>query len=192
MARTHSRTTEQKAEPTTGTPASTSAPASVPAQTAATASASAKSAAPAASPAAAPVSRICVEIEQLRDEAHRQLNAANRRARLWALVDVVVGFPAAVLAAVAGAVGLVSTHERVPAAILAFAAAAFVAGASVLRADRRRAANKRLRRAWADAEAEARVVLAQSAQLKQDALVQGLRAVFAKRDTAMGTHEGDH
>ncbi|MFI8930196.1 hypothetical protein ACIG3E_21235 [Streptomyces sp. NPDC053474] len=92
---------------------------------------------------------------RLRDEATLRVRRADRRALWWAVVDVVLGFPAALLAGVSGAAGLATADARVPAAFLALLSAGLAAGAGFLRSDTRCVANKRARRAWAAVQDEA-------------------------------------
>ncbi|MFG3137157.1 hypothetical protein ACGFZA_13205 [Streptomyces sp. NPDC048211] len=112
--------------------------------------------------------RLRADIERLRDEATRQRKLAHRRAEFWARTDIVLGFPAALFAATAGAAGLTSADVRVPAALAALASAGFAAGAGFLHSDTRRRANKRARHAWASVEAKAMVALGQQHVTHQD------------------------
>ncbi|MET7616076.1 hypothetical protein [Streptomyces sp. NPDC005408] len=129
--------------------------------------------------------RLRAEVERLRDEAMQQLNLADRRARIWVIVDIALGFPAALLAGASGAAALATADARVPAALLALVAAGFSAGAAFLRSDSRRIANKRARQAWASVEAEASLVLTQE-HLDREAL----RALFGTRQAALAAYEG--
>ncbi|WP_149184088.1 hypothetical protein [Streptomyces sp. TRM49041] len=126
------------------------------------------------------------EVERLRDEAARQKNLAHRRADFWAKVDIGLGFPAAMLAGVSGAAGLASADARVPAALVALAAAGLAAGAAFLRSDSRRRANKRARQAWAAVEARASVTLLQERVAPDD-----LGELFEGRQAALVAYEGD-
>ena len=137
------------------------------------------------------MARLRTEVERLRDEATRQVGRADRRAHLWAVVDVALGLPAALLAAVSGTAGLASSDARVPAAFLALIAAGFSAGVGFLRSDTRRVANKRSRQAWAAVEAEAILVLTHHVYLDREALAQALRSLFDRRGAAMAAYEGD-
>ncbi|MFJ9470818.1 hypothetical protein [Streptomyces caniferus] len=131
-------------------------------------------------------SRPRAEVERLRDEATRQKDLAHRRAEFWVKVDIALGFPAALLAGVSGAAGLASADARVPAALVALAAAGFAAGAGFLRSDSRRLGNKRARQAWAAVEAGARMKLAKDHVLPED-----LGAVLESRQAALAAYEGD-
>jgi len=133
------------------------------------------------------LARLHTEVEHLRDEALRKMNWADRRGTFWALLDVGLGFPAALLAGLAGATGLATT-ARVPAAVLALLSAGFSAGAGFLRSDARRIKNKRARLAWGAVEAEARLVLA--LDLDHDGCEAALRRLFDKRQDALTAYEG--
>ncbi|PBC80621.1 MULTISPECIES: hypothetical protein [unclassified Streptomyces] len=133
-----------------------------------------------------PLSRPRAEVERLCGEATRQKDLAHRRAEFWVKTDIALGFPAALLAGVSGAAGLASADARVPAALVALAAAGCAAGAGFLRSDSRRLANKRARQAWAFVEARARMKLAQDRVLPED-----LAEVLDSRQAALAAYEGE-
>ena len=132
------------------------------------------------------------EVVRVREQAARQVHRADRRAHAWVVVDIALGLPAALLAAVSGAAGLATADARVPAAILALISAGLSAGAGFLRSDHRRVANKRCRQAWATVEAEAFLVLIRAADMDRDTLDRALRSLFDKRQTAMAAYEHDN
>lgn len=138
-----------------------------------------------------PVAALRAEVEQLRVDAGRQARLADRRAYRWSVVDLVVGFPAALLAAVSGVTGLVAQDARVPAALFALVAAGFSAASGFLRSDKRRVANKRARRAWAAVQDEALLVMARMGRLDEEALRRELRALFVARGIALSAYEDD-
>ncbi|WP_432073675.1 hypothetical protein [Streptomyces wuyuanensis] len=131
-------------------------------------------------------SRLRAEIEGLREEATRQRDLAHRRAEFWARADIALGFPAALLAGVAGATGLATADARIPAALLALASAGFAAGAGFLRSATRCRANKRARRAWAAVEGRAAVKLAQSRTTPAD-----LAELLEHRLAALSAYDGE-
>ncbi|MEV0438340.1 hypothetical protein AB0I84_13295 [Streptomyces spectabilis] len=126
------------------------------------------------------------EAVRLRDEATLRVRLADRRALWWAVVDVVLGFPAALLAGISGAAGLATADARVPAAFLALFSAGLAAGAGFLRSDTRRVANKRARKAWAAVQDEAAIALAHD-RVDDDAM----RVLCEKRQAALSAYEGD-
>ncbi|MFF5922693.1 hypothetical protein ACFY8C_30870 [Streptomyces flavochromogenes] len=130
------------------------------------------------------------EVERVLAEAERRERAAHHRVRFWSVMDVALGFPAAVLAALSGAAGLSSPDARVPAALLALVAAGFAAGAGFLRSDVRRAENRRSRLAWAEVEAGARWLLVHEEQMRNEAGSEALRSLLACRTKAIATHAG--
>ncbi|MFF2126554.1 hypothetical protein ACFVW1_14330 [Streptomyces olivochromogenes] len=81
------------------------------------------------------------EVERVLVEAERRERSAHQRVRLWGVMDIALGFPAAVLAGISGAAGLASPDARVPAALLALVSAGSLGGAGFLRSDVRRAEN---------------------------------------------------
>lgn len=131
-------------------------------------------------------SRLRAEIEGLREEATRQRNLAHRRAEFWARTDIALGFPAALLAGVAGATGLATADARIPAALLALASAGFAAGAGFLRSATRCRANKRARHTWATVEGRAAVKLAQSRTTPAD-----LAELLDHRLAALSAYDGE-
>ncbi|WP_406113671.1 hypothetical protein [Streptomyces sp. NBC_01014] len=133
-----------------------------------------------------PTVRLLAEVERLRKEARQKTKLADRRASFWAVADISLGFPAALLAAVSGATGLTTPDARTPAALLALASAGLSAGAGFLRSDTRRIGHKRARKAWAALEGEATVALTQE-QPDQECL----RRLFEMRQAALTAYEGD-
>ncbi|MCZ1005671.1 hypothetical protein O1L68_01445 [Streptomyces lydicus] len=125
------------------------------------------------------------EVERLCDEATRQKDLAHRRAEFWARADIALGFPAALLAGVSGAAGLASADARVPAALVALAAAG---------ARRAPASSGATAGAWPTnapgrhglVEARARMRLAQHRVLPDD-----LAEVLESRQAALAAYEGD-
>ncbi|MGW1125122.1 hypothetical protein [Streptomyces sp. NPDC002526] len=134
----------------------------------------------------APAQRLRAEIARMRDEATRQRKLAHRRAEFWARTDIVLGFPAALLAGTAGAAGLASADVRVAAALAALASAGFAAGASFLRSDARRRANKRARHAWASVEARAMVAL-----VREHVSHENLDDLLECRQAALAAYDGE-
>ncbi len=139
-------------------------------------------------PPSAPT-RLRAEAERLLEEARRELRNADRRVGFWTVVDIGLGFPAAVLAGVSGAAGLASAEARVPAALLALVSAGLSAGSGFLRSDVRCAANRRSRRAWGDVEAKARLLLAQEPELDRGGAQEALRALFQARQAALASRD---
>ena len=77
------------------------------------------------------------EVEALIAEARIEARHAETWARFFRGVNVVLGLPAAILAAVSGATGLLSADGRIPAAFMALAVAAFSAVMTFLRPNER-------------------------------------------------------
>ncbi|WP_198533703.1 hypothetical protein [Streptomyces odonnellii] len=121
------------------------------------------------------------EVERIAAEAGIGARRAQRRGKLWNATHLLLGFPAAVLAAVSGAAGLASSDARVPAAILALLAAGFSAGATFLRAEARQLANLRRRYAWQDLEVRARLVLGREAYMTHEDLYNALSRLLELR-----------
>jgi len=84
----------------------------------------------------------------------------NRRgSRWWGRAYYLLGLPAAVLAAIAGATGLISTAGRVPAAIIALVAAGLSAAATFLNSEQNRKKDDELSAGWQSLADDARVSL---------------------------------
>ncbi|WP_242574181.1 hypothetical protein [Streptomyces sp. NP-1717] len=124
---------------------------------------------------------LTAEVEKIAAEAGVGARRAQRRGKFWNATHLMLGFPAAVLAAVSGAAGLTSPDARVPAAILALLAAGFSSGAAFLRAEARQLANLRRRYAWQEVEVRARLVLAREAYMTEEDLYQALSRLLEQR-----------
>ncbi|MGW1377092.1 hypothetical protein ACWD6P_22890 [Streptomyces sp. NPDC002446] len=124
---------------------------------------------------------LAAEVEKIATEARVGAQRAQRRGKLWNATHLVLGFPAAVLAAVSGAAGLASSDARVPAAVLALLAAGFSAGAAFLRAEARQLANLRRRYAWQEVEVRANLALAREAYMSEDDLYDALSQLLELR-----------
>jgi hypothetical protein len=124
---------------------------------------------------------LAAEVEKIAAEARIGARRAQRRGKLWNATHLILGFPAAVLAAVSGAAGLASSDARVPAAVLALLAAGFSAGAAFLRAEARQLANLRRRYAWQEVEVRASLALAREAYMSEDDLYNALSQLLELR-----------
>jgi hypothetical protein len=97
------------------------------------------------------------ELGRVIESAEHRARAVNRRAKFWQIVDVTLGWSAAVLAAVAGALGLGQIVGREGAAILALSAAGLVAGNQYLGSSLRYESNRRRRNAYEALACDARL-----------------------------------
>ncbi|HXL91964.1 MAG TPA: hypothetical protein VN969_23730 [Streptosporangiaceae bacterium] len=91
--------------------------------------------------------------------AEGDLNAfdARRSSRWWGRAYYLLGLPAAVLAAVAGATGLISAAGRVPAAIIALVAAGLTAAATFLNSGDNQKNRIVMSAAWSELADDARL-----------------------------------
>jgi len=128
------------------------------------------------------------EVEKIRDQAASVSAGADRKAMAWNRIDLLLGFPAAVLATAAGATGLASSGSRIIAALLALTSAALTAGRSFLRSDTRRLSHRRSRHAWLTLEGEARLLLTRTG-LTAEQMHSELSRLFAQRTDAMTAYE---
>jgi hypothetical protein len=97
------------------------------------------------------------ELGGLIESVERRARSLNRWARFWQIADVSLGWSAAVLAAVAGALGLGQIVGREGAALLALGAAALVAGNQYLGSGVRYERNRRRRNAYEALAGDARL-----------------------------------
>ena len=111
---------------------------------------------PSRPPSEEQVGRLRSELAELTSDAFERSSKCQFWALVWQMTDLVVGLSTAVLAAVAGATGLASAAGRIPAAIMALAAAALTAAARFLRSGERYERNWRRRIAWQHLGQEAR------------------------------------
>ena len=102
------------------------------------------------------------ELGLLIESAERSAIAVNRWAKLWQLADVGLGWSAAVLAAVAGALGLGQVVGRAGAAIMALSSAALIAGNQYLNSGVRFEQNRRRRIAYEALASDARLAEAKA------------------------------
>lgn len=103
---------------------------------------------PASPPADEPLGRLRNELAEFTTDAFTRSKKCRFWALLWQVIDLAVGLSTAILAAAAGAIGLASAGERIPAAIMALGAAALAAAARFLRSNERYEKNWRRRTAW--------------------------------------------
>jgi hypothetical protein len=91
--------------------------------------------------------------------AEADLNAFDKRraSQWWGRAYYLLGLPAAVLAAVAGATGLISAAGRVAAAVIALVAAGLTAAATFLKSDKNQESNIVMSAAWSHLADDARL-----------------------------------
>jgi hypothetical protein len=89
-----------------------------------------------------------IELESIARRAVGEAVAARRRARAWGSLYFMVGLPAAILAAVAGATALASTTGRVAAGIIALISAGLTAAATFLDSATRQTTHENLAAGW--------------------------------------------
>jgi hypothetical protein len=91
--------------------------------------------------------------------AEGDLNAfdTRRTSHWWGRAYYLLGLPAAVLAAVAGATGLISAAGRIPAAVIALVAAGLTAAATFLNSDENQKSNIVMSAAWSQLADDARL-----------------------------------
>jgi len=123
---------------------------------------------PSPSQAPVPANQLRQELEAVAIEAAARAKKARNLGRVWRVSYILLGMPATVLAATAGALALASSTARLPAAYLALAAAAFAAAATFLRSDARELHNHKLKSAWRIVEADARLALVREGFASED------------------------
>jgi hypothetical protein len=99
------------------------------------------------------------ELSQIADRAGIAAQAARGRARSWSRLYFVVGLPAAILAAIAGATALASSALSVFAGAVALTSAALTAAATFLDSATRQTSNENLAAGWQVLSNDARMRL---------------------------------
>jgi hypothetical protein len=125
------------------------------------------------------VKQLHMEISSVVAEAATEARHAERQVRRWRAVDLGLGLPTAILAAVAGATALTSAAGRIPAAVLAIAAAVLSASSTFLKSEARAADAERRSSAWSLPCADARLVHIFDVT-RPDQLRQHLRILLAR------------
>jgi hypothetical protein len=133
--------------------------------------------------------RLRSELAALTSDAFERSGKCQFWALLWQVTDLVVGLTTAILAAVAGATGLASTAGRIPAAIMALAAAALAAATRFLRSSERYERNWRRRVAWQHLGYEARFASAADGYPGAQNLYDSIQDLLKRRVAIM---EMDH
>jgi hypothetical protein len=121
------------------------------------------------------------ELGGLIGSAERRARTLNRWARFWQIADVSLGWSAAVLAAVAGALGLGQVVGREGAAILALSAAALVAGNQYLGSGVRYERNRRRRNAYEALACDARLEEAKAKEQRLSDLDEVVRELLRRQ-----------
>jgi hypothetical protein len=121
------------------------------------------------------------ELGDLIGSAERRARTLNRWARFWQIADVSLGWSAAVLAAVAGALGLGQVVGREGAAILALSAAALVAGNQYLGSGVRYERNRRRRNAYEALACDARLEEAKAKEQRLSDLDKVVRELLRRQ-----------
>jgi hypothetical protein len=119
------------------------------------------------------------------DDAKRQTDKFQFYVHFWNIVDALTGLPAAVLAALSGVTGLASTTGRIPAAVLALAAAAFAATATFMRGRERYERNHRRLRGWQALQWDGRLAKACYTSADPEKLHRVLHQLVARRRAMM-------
>jgi hypothetical protein len=121
------------------------------------------------------------ELGRLIESAERSSRALNRWARFWQIADVSLGWSAAVLAAVAGALGLGQIVGREGAALLALGAAGLIAGNQYLGSGLSFERNRRRRNAYQALACDGRLEEAKAKEKRLSDLDEVMRALLARQ-----------
>lgn len=121
------------------------------------------------------------ELGDLIESVERSARALNRWAKFWQIAEVSLGWSAAVLAAVAGALGLGQIVGREGAAILALSAAGLIAGNQYLGSAGRYERDIRRRNAYEALTRDARLEEAKAKEQRTTDLDEVLRALLRRQ-----------
>jgi hypothetical protein len=124
--------------------------------------------APPSSQAAGAADQLRRELETVAAEAAARAKKARNLGRFWRLTHILLGLPAAVLAATAGGLALASSSARLPAAYLALASAVFASAVTFISSNERELHNNKLKSAWRLVETDARLALVQDGFVTAD------------------------
>jgi hypothetical protein len=113
----------------------------------------------------------------------------NRVGKRWARAYYLLGLPAAVLATIAGAAGLASAAGRIPAAIVALAAAGLATAATFLNSNENKQQNGKLSAAWQELADDVRLAVIRYGRIRaqafaEDALINDV-IYFNRRKSAL-------
>jgi hypothetical protein len=120
-------------------------------------------------------------LDGLITEAGRRERTAGWLARVWQSSGLTLGYATAVLAGLAGVTGLATTTGRVPAAIVALAAAGLTTGNQFLHTDDHYEKNLRRRNAWEALRLDAQLDRARAAEQTDDELREVIDALLRRR-----------
>ena len=135
------------------------------------------------------LSRLRSELGELASDAFKRTAHYQRWTIIWQVAESILGVSTAILAAVAGATGLASTAGRIPAAIMALAAAALSAATRFLGSGERAERNWRRTNAWELLGHEARLASAADGYPGTRNLYDTIRELIERRAAIM---EMDH
>jgi hypothetical protein len=126
---------------------------------------------------------IAGELGDLIESAERRARTVNRWAKFWQITDVGLGWSAAVLAALAGALGLGQIVGREGAAILALCAAGLAAGNQYLGSRMRYEKNRRRGNAYEALASDARLEEARAKEKRVQDLDEVVRELLRRQVT---------
>jgi hypothetical protein len=123
------------------------------------------------------------ETRRLEESAMYSAQGQFERAKFWRALNLFLGVSAAILAAVAGVVGLASDSARILSGVLALVAAGIVSVLTTLNADRRHSQAAAAANAYLEIQTAARQLYAVDLpRLDYDAARTGLAELTARRD----------
>jgi hypothetical protein len=127
-------------------------------------------------------------IRDLINKADQEAKTARTSAARWRLTHLLLGLPTAVLAAIAGFTGLISTTGRVPAAILALVAAALSAASTFLGSEARAATKEKLSSAWTTLSSDAQLIAAFEGNRARSVVLRNqLSLLYERQDAIMAS-----
>lgn len=137
------------------------------------------------SPGEEQLGRLRAELAELIADARTRAEKCQFWALFWQTTDVALGLPTAILAAVAGVTGLVSTTGRVLAGILALTAGAMTAATHYLKSNERYKENLMRARAWQTLARDASFASAAEGYPGIESLYDTIRAMLVRHAAIM-------
>lgn len=134
------------------------------------------------------LSPIAKELDRIHESALWSAQGQFEQMKLWRTMNMVLGVPAAVLAAIAGGTGLAAhEHTAVP-GIIALFSAGFGAALTALNPSRRVSSAQSAANAFLGIQTDARQLLTINlAHLTRDEALEALETLTARRDEVTGT-----
>lgn len=131
---------------------------------------------------------IAQEVDRIHESALWSSQGQFEQMKLWRAMNIVLGLPAAVLAAIAGGTGLAAVSHTATPGVLALISAGFGAALTALNPSRRVSTAQAAANAYLGIQTDARQLLTiKLSALSRDDALDELQTLTARRDEVTGT-----